>query len=695
MARRIQPGRRRAPCGGSRAPPAPGSPPSCAAFATFNPSAATVADGGDLEEVESRCGPSSERRPPSTARSGPSRPPCRPLARGRASRGRPRSPRRAASCPPASPRRPSRPAIAGSWQLAALALLARRQGRPRSAGRSRGSRGRSTQPGSPISLKGSQCGLALNLSANVAWQVPQTLATLRPPAARRRGCRGRSCRSARRGLPSRRGPVVDALRPLRVRVGGQLVLRHQRRVAVAAVAGLRRRGRARRESASPSRAGCRERRGSWRTGRRPGRPGRASCRARSSGIRRAGPSRSDGLNCFIAAASAWHLPQISGNSARRRFADEALLRVVRELLVLRRGVPAVAEDAGEPGLRVDVVREQLRGGVMRSSSSARWQSTQPIAARARPSAPARPAGFAARAPRRASASRIAATRRRSARRPHFRRRPGAGMQREDRQDRRADQHEHGGDVPRRATSASRSRSGNEDEHGGDRAEEQDSESLARDAERSWPGGTSAPGTSRGRTTPAGSRPGAGANGSALTPSSHGKNAASAARTPTAASQPTMSRMQEVGDERHRPRLALASRSTRRDAHPCRWTSMRWMPEERRRDRGQDRDVDAVEARERRARDVRSAAQDAREEVADDRDLRRHVRPDLRREVGERVPGQQVSGEPESEREEEQHGARDPGHLARRAVRLQEEDGDACGRRRRRRRGSRPTSGSSG
>ena len=34
-----------------------------------------------------------------------------------------------------------------------------------------------TQPGSPISAKASQWGLALNCSAKTVWQVPHTLAT--------------------------------------------------------------------------------------------------------------------------------------------------------------------------------------------------------------------------------------------------------------------------------------------------------------------------------------------------------------------------------------------------------------------------------------------------------------------------------------------------------------------------------------
>ena len=52
-----------------------------------------------------------------------------------------------------------------------------------------------------------------------------------------------------------------------------------------------------------------------------------------------------------------------------------------------------------------------------------------------------------------------------------------------------------------------------------------------------------------------------------------------------------------------------------------------------------------------------------------------VGPDLRGEERELVPRQQVSGESETENEEEQEHARDPRQLARRPVRLHEEDAD--------------------
>ena len=70
--------------------------------------------------------------------------------------------------------------------------------------------------------------------------------------------------------------------------------------------------------------------------------------------------RRDGLYCFISAASAWHLPHRPGMSRGGMRPAESLLRVVRERLVLLRGVSSVAEDAGEPVLRVNVVAGGLR-----------------------------------------------------------------------------------------------------------------------------------------------------------------------------------------------------------------------------------------------------------------------------------------------------------------------------------------------
>ena len=102
------------------------------------------------------------------------------------------------------------------------------------------------------------------------------------------------------------------------------------------------------------------------------------------------------------------------------------------------------------------------------------------------------------------------------------------------------------------------------------------------------------------------------------------------------------------------------------------------PQDQRRHRRQDRDVDPVEAGERGAGDVRAAAQNPRKQVPDHRNLRRNVRADLRREKGERVPREQVSGEPEPECEEEEQRSGHPRHLARSAIRLEEEDRDQVG-----------------
>ena len=311
---------------------------------------------------------------------------------------------------------------------------------------------------------------------------------------------------------------------------------------------------------------------------------------------------------------------------------------------------------------------------MRSSSSARWHSTHPIAAGA---------ALRGREEPREESPQVAAQERRTgdSRRERagtardFMRPPLAGQEREHRQDRGADEHEDRRDVPR-ARERLRSSSG----------------TISTNTPPSPPSART-PSVSPGmpailagryfsawniqRKYHSGRMPaGAGANGIGLDaelPREEGRERGEQRRRRRA------SRPCRAGGSRERSGIVLRaspSRSiARRHAHALPLDEEQVEAEERRRDRRQDRDVEPVEAREGRARHVGAAAQDAREQVTDDRDLRRHVGADLRREVGERVPGQQVAGEAESERQEEQQGARDPGQLARRAVRLQEEDGD--------------------
>ena len=100
------------------------------------------------------------------------------------------------------------------------------------------------------------------------------------------------------------------------------------------------------------------------------------------------------------------------------------------------------------------------------------------------------------------------------------------------------------------------------------------------------------------------------------------------------------RLQRVLDgERHAHALALHEQQVQR--------------QERRRDRRQDRDVQAVEPRQRRAGHVVAAAQQAEHEVADDRHRAGDAGADFRREERQLVPRQQVAAEAEAEHQEQQ------------------------------------------
>ena len=73
-------------------------------------------------------------------------------------------------------------------------------------------------------------------------------------------------------------------------------------------------------------------------------------------------------------------------------------------------------------------------------------------------------------------------------------------------------------------------------------------------------------------------------------------------------------------------------------------------------------MDGEEACQRRARDGLAPERQAGNELADDRDVAGKFGADHRRPIGLHVPRQQIAGETEPQRDQQQADAADPGQL---------------------------------
>ena len=240
-------------------------------------------------------------------------------------------------------------------------------------------------------------------------------------------------------------------------------------------------------------------------------------------------------------------------------AAEPLLRVVGDVLVFGARVAAVARGAGEARARVDVVGEELRGradaGVVEREvavdAADRGDGLRGRRGRRRPGGRREGAGTAAgeedRDERPAGASRLDL--------------PGRRQQREERQDERARRARRTPADSTRAKAARGKPRGRERGRGRGRRPGR----RRRGCRAVSPG---MPAISAGRyfrtwnierKYHSGRMPaGAGANGSAFWPSSHGRNAASAGEQADRDQPAHHVAQEEVGDELHRPRLPRRS-----------------------------------------------------------------------------------------------------------------------------------------
>ena len=89
-------------------------------------------------------------------------------------------------------------------------------------------------------------------------------------------------------------------------------------------------------------------------------------------------------------------------------------------------------------------------------------------------------------------------------------------------------------------------------------------------------------------------------------------------------------------------------------------------------RRQQHRMHGIETRQRRTRNAIAAKHQMAQRMPDERDVFRNVRADDRRPVRLQIPRQQIAGEAEAERDEEEHDAGDPGAFARLTIGAGEE-----------------------